>query len=184
MSAGLLGEGPIKPGERQRLLAHLDLTETWLTDEVSGLSPTQLKWRAADDKWSVLEVVEHLAIAEPQYWADLQKAAKGPAATVKPKSTDADMLWYGVDRTNRQKTGEARRATGRFEDLATPLGMFHKLRSEMIAYAKTTEDDLRSRNMPGDGIDVYQWFVMISSHSQRHIMQIREIKSSPGFPKK
>jgi hypothetical protein len=33
-------------------------------------------------------------------------------------------------------------------------------------------------------LDLYQWFVMISSHSQRHILQIREIKAAPEFPKK
>jgi len=30
--------------------------------------------------------------------------------------------------------------------------------------------------------DCYQWLLMISAHSQRHILQIREIKHSPGFP--
>jgi hypothetical protein len=32
-------------------------------------------------------------------------------------------------------------------------------------------------------MDVYQWFLMISTNSQRHIMQIREIKAETGFPK-
>jgi hypothetical protein len=32
-------------------------------------------------------------------------------------------------------------------------------------------------------MDVYQWFLMISTHSQRHILQIREIKAASGFPK-
>jgi hypothetical protein len=31
-------------------------------------------------------------------------------------------------------------------------------------------------------MDVYQWFLMISTHSQRHILQIREIKADPRFP--
>ena len=32
------------------------------------------------------------------------------------------------------------------------------------------------------GMDVYQWFLMISMHSQRHILQIREIKGDPKYP--
>ena len=32
--------------------------------------------------------------------------------------------------------------------------------------------------------DLYQWFLMISTHSQRHIMQIREVKAHKDFPKK
>jgi hypothetical protein len=31
-------------------------------------------------------------------------------------------------------------------------------------------------------MDVYQWFLMISSHSQRHILQIREIKADSKYP--
>ncbi|MFN2447488.1 MAG: hypothetical protein ABR606_18125 [Vicinamibacterales bacterium] len=43
-------------------------------------------------------------------------------------------------------------------------------------------DDLRSRMLLEGNQDVYQWFLMISSHSQRHVLQIREIKESKGYP--
>lgn len=33
--------------ERQRLVAHLEMTESWLVDEVSGLSSGQLQFRPA-----------------------------------------------------------------------------------------------------------------------------------------
>jgi len=52
----------------------------------------------------------------------------------------------------------------------------------MREYARTTKDDLRSRRLLEGNMDVYQWFLMISSHSQRHILQIREIKAHPKFP--
>jgi hypothetical protein len=32
-------------------------------------------------------------------------------------------------------------------------------------------------------MDLYQWCLMISTHAQRHILQIREIKASAGYPK-
>ena len=53
---------------------------------------------------------------------------------------------------------------------------FLKLRATMREYATTTTDDLRSRKLLEGNMDVYQWFLMISTHSQRHILQIREIK--------
>jgi hypothetical protein len=52
----------------------------------------------------------------------------------------------------------------------------------MRAYASSTTDDLRSRKVLDGNMDVYQWFLMISTHSQRHILQIREIKAHAGFP--
>ena len=36
----------------------------------------------------------------------------------------------------------------------------------------------------GGSQDLYQWLLMISTHAQRHILQIREIKAHPGYPKK
>ena len=53
----------------------------------------------------------------------------------------------------------------------------------MTDYARTTKDELRTRKLLEGNMDVYQWFLMISSHSQRHILQIREIKAHAGYPK-
>jgi hypothetical protein len=173
----------ITDGDRQRLLAHLEMTENWLVSELDGLSPAQLSFKMAPDSWSISEVVEHLSIAEPQYWQQLQASMKQPPSDKKPEATDAGILWYGIDRTRRQKTGEARVP----HDKATAtqsLASFRKLRGEMREYARTTQDDLRARMLIDGNMDVYQWFLMISSHSQRHILQIREIKASEGYPKK
>jgi hypothetical protein len=104
-------------GERQRLLAHFEMTESWLVSEVRGLSDAQLRYRPTPDSWSVMDVVEHLAVAEAQYWQRLQDSMKQPAATTKPEATDAAILWYGIDRTNRARTGEARVPTGRWKDV-------------------------------------------------------------------
>lgn len=175
--------GPMTAGERQRLLAHLEMTERWLVDETSSLSAGQLTFRSAPDTWSVLDVVEHLAIAEPQYWQHLQDSLKAPAGKVEPEATDAGILWYGIDRTNRARTGEVRVPKGRWTALGPALGEFRKLRAVMREYGTSTQDDLRGRLLKDGNMDVYQWFLMISSHSQRHILQIREIKAHASFPK-
>ncbi len=170
-------------GDRQRLLAHLEMTESWLVSEINGLSTAQLKYRATPESWSVMDVVEHLAVAEAQYWDQLQKSAKQFPATSKPEATDAGIMWYGIDRTRRDKTGEARVPTGRWPDVKDSLAEFRKQRATMLQYARTTEDDLRARRLIDGNMDVYQWFLMISSHSQRHILQVRELKANETFPK-
>jgi hypothetical protein len=176
-------DAAMTPGDRQRLLAHLDFTEQWLVSELDGLTPAQLTFKPGPDVWSITEVVEHLAIAEPQYWDKLQASMKQPPATEKSEATDAAILWYGIDRTNRNRTGEARVPKGTFPNAAAALSAFRKLRTTMRDYAKGTEEDLRTRRLLEGNMDVYQWFLMISSHSQRHILQIREIKSAAGYPR-
>ena len=181
-TAGSAPAGPMSEGERQRLLAHLEMTESWLASEVSGLSAAQLQFRMTPQSWTILDVVEHLAVAEPQYWTHLNESLAQPPGTVKPEATDAGILWYGIDRSNRARTGEARTPKGRWSDLQAPLGEFRKLRATMREYAKGSQDDLRGRILKGGNMDVYQWFLMISSHAQRHILQIREIKAHPAYP--
>jgi len=180
--AGAATAQGLEGGDRQRLLSHLEMTESWLVSEVKGLSKAQLTFRMTPDSWSIMDVVEHLAIAEPQYWQRVHDSMKQPPNADKIEATDAGILWYGIDRTNRAKTGEARVPNGKWTDVNDSLGEFRKLRATMREYAKTTTDDLRSRKLLEGNMDVFQWFLMISTHSQRHILQIRELKQHAQFP--
>ena len=53
----------------------------------------------------------------------------------------------------------------------------------MRTFTRTTQEDLRGRLLEQSQMSVYQWLLMISSHSQRHVLQIREIKATAGFPR-
>jgi len=177
--------GPMTAGERQRLVAHFEMTEAWLDDEVRNLSPAQLTFKMTPESWSVEEVVMHLAIAEPQYWDQFkQSLAKPLQPDFKPQATDVAMLWYGIDRTQRTTTGEARVPRDQYPDFRSAHASFKKLRVEMLKTAKETPEDLRGRQFLTASQDLYQWYLMISTHSQRHIMQIREVKAHKAFPKK
>jgi hypothetical protein len=168
--------------ERQRLIAHLDMTEHWLADEVSRLSPAQLAFRPAPDAWSILQVVDHLVVVGPIYWQDLQKAVQGPPGKPIPSGSDADILWYGIDRTDREKAIPSEVPKGQTRDLRQGLDAIRQQHAQLRQYIRTTSDDLRSRVVPRQGSDAYQWALLISTHEQRHILQIREIKASPKFP--
>jgi hypothetical protein len=179
-----LNADPMTKGERDRLLAHLGMTESWLRDEIAGLSTEQASYRAREGAWSFTETVEHLAVAEEQYWKTVQDSLATPAAGYKSPVPDDRILWYGIDRTQPARTGEARNPAARFKSPAEAFAVWSRLRNGMTEYVRTTEDDLRGRQLKGGSLDVYQWLVMISAHSQRHILQLRELKHDPGFPKR
>jgi hypothetical protein len=58
-----------------------------------------------------------------------------------------------------------------------------KLRATMKTLATSTKDDLRGRPLIDGNMDLYQWFLMISTHAQRHILQIREVKADAKYPR-
>jgi uncharacterized damage-inducible protein DinB len=184
VGAGSPVAGSLTGLERQRLIAHQEMTERWLIDEVSGLSPAQLEFRPAPPAWNIMDVLEHVVVVGPIYWQDLEKAVRSPPSSRRGARNDADILWYGIDRTRREKALPAEAPTGQLRDVRAGLDAYRKLHAQMLQYARTTTDDLRSRLVEREGCDAYQWMLLISTHEQRHVLQIREIKAAPGFPKK
>src|SRR5262245_45186510 len=175
--------GPLTDLERQRLIAHMEMTAAWLADEVAGLTPAQLAFRRAPEEWSVAQVLDHLLVVAPIYWNDLQAALKAPARTGANPTIDADMLWYGIDRTNREKAIPTEVPKGNVQDVRTALAEYRKHHQRLLEYVRTTADDLRAHMVARQACDAYQWALLISTHEQRHILQIREIKADKRFPR-
>jgi hypothetical protein len=179
---------PMNDRDREHLMVHFEMTTQMLAEEVRGLSPAQLEYKASPDRWSIREVVSHLAVAEPDYWREIQKALKAAPDmnAKKSQATDADIMWYGIDRVVHTKTGGGHEKVETYKDMGEALGKFQVLRATMIDYIKTTNDDMRAHSFGdyGEVIDCWQWMLEISTHSERHINQIREIKNDPNFPKK
>src|SRR5256714_14570862 len=98
---------PMSKEDREHLLVHFEMTTQMVAEQVHGLSSAQLEYKASPDRWSIREVVSHLAVAEPDYWRDIQKALKAQPDMNHKKSsaTDADIPWYGIHRVVHTKTG-------------------------------------------------------------------------------
>lgn len=169
--------------ERQRLLSHMEMTAAWLADEVATLTPTQLAFRRAPGEWSIAQVLDHVLVVAPIYWNDLQNAVKAPPRPGATNTTDDNMLWYGIDRTYREKAIPTEVPKGDIKDAQRALSEYRKLHERLRDYLRSTKDDLRAHVVPRQGCDAYQWALLISTHEQRHILQIREIKTDKRFPR-
>jgi hypothetical protein len=174
------GAAPLTDVERQRLISHLEVTAGWLIDEVSALSPAQLSFRRAPGTWTILEVLDHLNVTGNVYWQDLQAALKTPTGR-KTMMADVDILWYGIDRTNRERAIPSEIPTG-LKDITAGLVAYRTHHQRLLQYVRTTQDDLRGHYVERQRCDAYQWALLVSTHEQRHVLQIREIKADPRFP--
>ena len=97
---------------------------------------------------------------------------------------DIDVLWYGIDRTDRETALKTEEPSRTLKDAQNGLTAYRSQHAKLLEYLRTTSDDLRGRLVERQNSDAYQWALLISTHEQRHILQIREIKTHPNYPKR
>src|SRR6267142_1380799 len=54
----------LTPAEKDKALAYLESTKKDVLDATKSLSPAQWNFKAAPDRWSIAECMEHIAAAE------------------------------------------------------------------------------------------------------------------------
>jgi hypothetical protein len=172
----LLRAEPLTPAELSRAVEYLDKTRDGVLEATRGLSPAQMNFKPAPERWSVAEVTEHLAATEP-FLMNLiltqVMTAPARAEATDVKAIDNFVLKAIPDRTNR------------FNTPADSLQQFKDGRAKTLAFLKTTKD-LRDHALDsplGQKLDAYQWVLFIAAHSERHTKQLLEVKADPNFPK-
>jgi hypothetical protein len=175
--------------ERKFAAEHMKSTKTELQDAIKGLSAAQLTYKISADKWSVQECVYHIAISEKTLWTMLEASMKaGPTPEKKKdlKVTDEQVVKMTEDRTNKVKTFPALEPQSTsYKSFDEALNEFKTTRAAHIKYIKATSEDLRNHfvQMPFGLLDCYQLCLLISSHTNRHVQQLNEVKANPAFPK-
>jgi hypothetical protein len=191
VGATALSAPPLAREERTRLLDHLKKTEKMLKDATRGLSAEQWKYKAAPDRWSVADCVEHLALTEEFLFnMAANNVMKSPAVPVDPAAAregDEWILKVIPDRSNKAQAPEPLRPSGKWATPQEALKAFFASRKKTLEYVRKTQDDLRAHkaNAPfGRSLDGYHWLLLVSAHTERHTAQALEVKADPNFPKK
>ncbi|MBV9611661.1 MAG: DinB family protein [Acidobacteriaceae bacterium] len=175
----------LTPAERDQALNYLTQSRDGLVAAVKGLSDAQWTFKPGPDRWSIAEIVEHLAVVEERVDGIVSKLGESPAppAGRDVKEIDARILADVPDRSTKYKAPPAIEPTGRW----TPSGALEHFliaRAEVTALLRSTPD-LRAHvvNHPVLGLlDGYEWILVTAAHSARHTQQILEVKADPHFP--
>jgi hypothetical protein len=180
-AAGLTDE------EKQAGLAQLNRTRNAVIDATKGLSEAQWKFKPAPGRWSVAEVVEHIALTEDLLLKNTsEKVMQAPAGQPDRDYKTIDKLVVSViaDRTNKVQAPEPLLPVSRWTPQQA-LDQFLKARVRTIEFLKKTSG-LRDHVVDSplkQPLDAYQWLLYSSAHSERHTRQILEVKADPNFPK-
>nr|WP_299340221.1 DinB family protein [Allomuricauda sp.] len=181
--------GKLTNEERTVLIKYLSDTRDHMKKVLDGLNEEQLNFKPSPESWSIAECTEHLAISENAFGGLIQKAvAAGPNPALKDSLKFKDEQLFGIitDRSNKVKTAEPFEPSGKFGTHEDAVKAFMEKRAEHIAYVETTEDDLRNRysnDLPFGTVDGFQVVIFAAGHTERHVLQMKEVMADENFPK-
>lgn len=185
------GAESLSRGERDRAMSELHATRKRFLNSIAGLSSAQWNFKPSPEAWSIGQIADHVVLTEGELFDQLQKkilaAPAQPARRGATKAKDEEVLRVFPDRTNKRQAPENLVPTGRWATEAAVTAEFKKRRAATISFADATKEDLRAHfttNRVMGEIDAYQWLLLMSAHSERHVRQIEEVRANPKYPKK
>lgn len=184
-----LASSDIEQGKR-----YLEQTRNYVIGATKGLSDAQWKFKPAPDRWSIAEIVEHMALTQDLLLGPVRdQLAKAPVSSAdrNNKQVDAAVLNGLPDRMSKFQAPEFLQPTGRWEPQAA-LDRLLKDYARLNEYLESTPD-LRQHVIDApplkavskgayDSMDGYQWVLAAGAHTERHTKQILEVKADPNFP--
>jgi hypothetical protein len=174
--------------EKEHALQYLESTKKDVVDATKGLSEAQWNFKPGPDRWSVAQVMEHIAAAEDFIRVDFvqKKVMTLPAGDSgrDVKKMDAAVEAMIPDRSHKAQAPEPLVPTNRFGSPEGSLKHFIESREITEQFLRSTPG-LRDHVMDGPvgKMDGYEFILFIAAHSERHVKQINEVKADSNFPK-
>jgi hypothetical protein len=168
--------------ERESLIGRLESSQERLLKMLADVPEQRSRIRPADDRWSIRDVVEHLVVCEHRFLDRVKGAESGDAPIDFEK--DAALHSRGLDRSQKRQAPEATIPSGKFQTTAQAVAAFKDARSKTFEFVRGTSDlrHLKAQGPLGD-MDGYQLLLMAALHTERHTLQIDEIKNDPAYSK-
>jgi hypothetical protein len=188
LSAGVARAQELTPADKEHAMQYLESTKKGIEEATRGLSAAQWNFKAGPDRWSVAEVMEHIAAAEDLIRGMIiEKSMKGgpPEPGRDVKKIDDAVVAMIPDRSHKAQAPDALKPTNRFASPEGSLKHFLESRAQTEEFLKNTPDLRRhvTDSPLGMKLDAYEWVLFLSAHSERHLKQLQEVKSDSNFPR-
>lgn len=184
--------------DRAFLVENLQRVQQAVFAETKNLSPAQWSFREDPSRWSIVEIVEHLAIHDEFTGNEIWGCLNQPPTTqfvADAAGNDAVFLDYANDPLKADAGGLS--PYGKFCDPAHTLTVYEKATMGLLSLVKTSDKDFRKhftfRNFKPDGHlshaekynvrDMHQRALTIIAHTDRHLKQLKKVKMHLNYPK-
>lgn len=176
----------------QELVEAISKDRDSLLQAIDGLSQSQLDYKPAEDRWSVTDILHHLALADEanlKLTAIMLKQAEEQSLPPDP-SPDESVL--GCLDQFREPMSKQVKAPARVDPLShipaeESLARLRASREKLLEnIGRLSIYDLGQLSYPHPlmgPFGAYQWLLLAGRHESRHTAQIEKIKANEGFPK-
>ena len=165
--------------EIEGMVADLEASRAELFHSLRDATEANATRHPAPGRWSVLDCIEHLVVAE-QYL--LRQILDAPQGEPRPDSQREERIRrFGADRSRPMLAPEGANPAGRYASLSAARDDFHAARSRTVQFVEECHADLRARSVshPVLGtLNAWEMLLTIAAHPRRHAGQIREILES------
>ncbi|MGD0941543.1 MAG: DinB family protein [Terracidiphilus sp.] len=165
--------------EKQVILASLEKGADALLSAVNGVTDELAVRVSTPVRWSILQCVEHVSLAE-DYLFFLIKTAKRTDLPLVNEQREILIATRGADRSVKRESPPYALPKGQFSTLHEALQGFIVSRERTIQFVKTNEEDLHYRIAahPIIGtVNCYEVLLLMAVHPARHAKQIEESKA-------
>ena len=190
----IAGAQPPAPGkvvftekDREFALKYMNDTRADFVKQLTGLSDAQLNFRAAEGRWTIAEIAEHIIVVENALMGmfNAPNAKTSLKCEDVPRIADQALILAITNRGQKFQAPEQVRPNGRWKTRDDLLANFEKTRAATIEHLKSNKEDLRSTfvQSPIGKVDSLQALLFLTGHSDRHLLQLKEVKADPKYPK-
>jgi DinB superfamily len=173
--------------QRSNAMKYLTETRDAVERSVNSLTEAQWNFKPSAERWSILDVLEHLVIFDTYTYQVIRSMKDLPPdeSTHDPLEIEHFLLSTISDRSKKLQSPVPGHPTGRWKSTEAIEEFF--LARARIQELLEKSPYLRGRIVPNPlysspNWDGYSWIIASALHSARHIMQIEELKSDPSFP--
>ena len=176
-------------------LEYFERIRSQIVEVSEDLSEAQWTFKPAGDRWSIAEILEHMALAEERILGPIREQlaqAPSPEAGRDSRTIDAIVLERMPDTSLKARSPAVMQPVGKWTRGAVLARIFrnYKRLAEFVA----STSDLREHVLPSaplqfltsgefETMDGYQFALTAAAHDQRHVRQILEVKADPNYPR-
>jgi hypothetical protein len=176
--------------DRAKVIKLLNDSHKQTLDLMEGLSEEQLKFKTAPEKWSALEVAEHIYLAEGLLFGAVNgalAAKENPEWETKTKGKTEFLERVMVSRDRKATAPENIVPAGKLTRDEV-IAKLKESRARTLKFAEDTKQPLKAHTLDHpfpvfNTLNAYQWLIYIPLHNIRHNKQIEELKADPNFSK-